>query len=63
MGRHMFGGPPGPWPADAAWQGWWGANPPFHHPVFVLTHHPRAPLALMVLGLRAAATASAWMVT
>ena len=46
MGRHMFGGPPGPWPADAAWQGWWGANPPFHHPVFVLTHHPRAPLAL-----------------
>lgn len=46
MGRHMFGGPPGPWPAHAAWQGWWGTNPPFHHPVFVLTHHPRAPLAL-----------------
>ena len=46
MGRNMFGGHPGPWnPADP-WNGWWGANPPFHYPVFVLTHHPRAPLAL-----------------
>jgi dihydrofolate reductase len=42
----MFGGHPGPWHADAPWNGWWGANPPFHHPVFVLTHHARAPLAL-----------------
>jgi dihydrofolate reductase len=46
MGRNMFGGQPGPWSAEAPWNGWWGANPPFHHPVFVLTHHPRAPLAL-----------------
>jgi dihydrofolate reductase len=44
MGRNMFGGHPGPWDAKAPWNGWWGANPPFHHPVFVLTHHPRAPL-------------------
>ena len=46
MGRNMFGGHPGPWDAARPWNGWWGANPPFHHPVFVLTHHPRAPLAL-----------------
>jgi dihydrofolate reductase len=46
MGRHMFGGHPGPWASEAPWQGWWGENPPFHHPVFVLTHHPRAPLVL-----------------
>ena len=46
MGRHMFGGPPGPWDAQAPWNGWWGTTPPFHHPVFVLTHHARAPLAL-----------------
>jgi dihydrofolate reductase len=46
MGRNMFGGHPGPWAADGPWTGWWGANPPFHHPVFVLTHHARAPLAL-----------------
>lgn len=46
MGRHMFGGPQGPWPASAPWEGWWGRNPPFHHPVFVLTHHARAPLVL-----------------
>ena len=46
MGRKMFGGPAGPWDARNPWNGWWGANPPFHHPVFVLTHHPRAPLAL-----------------
>ena len=45
MGRNMFGGGPGPWGNDA-WQGWWGDNPPFHHPVFVLTHHPRKPLEL-----------------
>jgi dihydrofolate reductase len=46
MGRKMFGGGPGPWSLDDPWKGWWGDNPPFHHPVFVLTHHPRQPLAL-----------------
>jgi dihydrofolate reductase len=46
MGRNMFGGHPGPWNAAEPWNGWWGANPPFHHPVFVLTHHGRPPLAL-----------------
>jgi dihydrofolate reductase len=46
MGRNMFGGYPGPWDAEKPWNGWWGDNPPFHHPVFVLTHHPRAPLRL-----------------
>jgi dihydrofolate reductase len=45
MGRNMFGGGPGPW-GDDPWRGWWGEEPPFHHPVFVLTHHERAPLAL-----------------
>jgi dihydrofolate reductase len=45
MGRNMFGGGPGPWPAEP-WNGWWGDDPPFHHPVFVLTHHPRQPLEL-----------------
>jgi dihydrofolate reductase len=46
MGRNMFGGHPGPWNPDRPWNGWWGNTPPFHHPVFVLTHHPRPPLAL-----------------
>src|SRR5574342_1178465 len=46
MGRNMFGGHPGPWDARTPWNGWWGRNPPFHHPVFVLTHHARAPLEL-----------------
>jgi dihydrofolate reductase len=46
MGRNMFGGHPGPWDAASPWNGWWGENPPFHHPVFVLTHHPREPLVL-----------------
>jgi len=46
MGRNMFGGHPGPWPAKEPWNGWWGTNPPYHHPVFVLTHHARAPLEL-----------------
>jgi dihydrofolate reductase len=46
MGRNMFGGHPGPWNAQKPWQGWWGKNPPYHHPVFVLTHHPREPLLL-----------------
>ena len=43
MGRRMFGGDPGPWGEDP-WQGWWGDDPPFHTPVFVLTHHEREPL-------------------
>jgi dihydrofolate reductase len=46
MGRNMFGGYPGPWNAARPWDGWWGANPPFHHPVFVMTHHARAPLQM-----------------
>ncbi len=44
MGRNMFGGGPGPW--DESWKGWWGDNPPYHVPVFVLTHHEREPLAM-----------------
>jgi dihydrofolate reductase len=43
MGRNMFGGGPGPWAAEP-WNGWWGDNPPFHLPVFVVTHHARPPL-------------------
>ncbi len=43
MGRNMFGPVRGPWP-DNAWKGWWGDNPPFHTPVFVLTNHPRASI-------------------
>ncbi len=46
MGRNMFGGHPGPWNPASPWNGWWGTNPPFHHPVFVLTHYARTPLAL-----------------
>ena len=46
MGRNMFGGGPGPWDTAKPWTGWWGKNPPYHHPVFVLTHHPREPLTL-----------------
>lgn len=46
MGRNMFGGHPGPWDPANPWNGWWGANPPFHHAVFVLTHHPRQPLRM-----------------
>jgi dihydrofolate reductase len=41
----MFGGGPGPW-GDEPWNGWWGENPPYHAPVFVLTHHAREPLPL-----------------
>jgi dihydrofolate reductase len=43
MGRNMFGGGPGPW-GEEPWEGWWGDEPPFHTPVFVVTHHPREPL-------------------
>jgi dihydrofolate reductase len=45
MGRKMFGGGPGPWGEDP-WTGWWGEEPPFHVPVFVLTHHEREPLEM-----------------
>ncbi|MDQ2622717.1 MAG: dihydrofolate reductase family protein [Actinomycetota bacterium] len=45
MGRNMFGGHPGDW-GDGSWRGWWGDEPPFHHPVFVVTHHPRETLEL-----------------
>ena len=45
LGRNMFGPVRGPWP-DLSWKGWWGDNPPYHVPVFVLTHHARAPLAM-----------------
>jgi dihydrofolate reductase len=45
MGRNMFGGGSGPWDLD--WKGWWGDDPPYHTPVFVLTHHPRQPLTML----------------
>jgi dihydrofolate reductase len=45
MGRNMFGGGPGPW-SDDPWKGYWGDDPPYHHPVFVLTRHPREPLEM-----------------
>jgi len=45
MGRNMFGPLRGPW-QDDSWRGWWGEEPPFHSPVFVLTHHPRPPLRM-----------------
>jgi dihydrofolate reductase len=45
MGRNMFGGGPGPW-GENPWNGWWGDDPPYHHPVYVLTHHARDPLEM-----------------
>ena len=45
LGRNMFGPVRGPWP-DESWRGWWGEEPPYHVPTFVLTHHPRPPLAM-----------------
>jgi dihydrofolate reductase len=45
FGRNMFGPVRGPWP-DESWKGWWGDEPPYHTPVFVLTHHPRAALRM-----------------
>jgi dihydrofolate reductase len=45
LGRNMFGPVRGPWP-DESWKGWWGTTPPYHVPVFVLTHHARAPLVM-----------------
>ena len=45
LGRNMFGPIRGPW-IDDSWKGWWGEEPPYHVPVFVLTHHARSPLAM-----------------
>jgi dihydrofolate reductase len=45
IGRNMFGPIRGAW-VDETWTGWWGDEPPYHHPVFVLTHHPRPPLTM-----------------
>lgn len=45
LGRNMFGPIRGPWP-DLLWKGWWGDDPPYHVPVFILTHHPRAPIQM-----------------
>jgi len=45
LGRNMFGPIRGPWP-DASWKGWWGNNPPYHVPVFILTHHARPPIEM-----------------
>lgn len=45
LGRNMFGPIRGPWPNNG-WRGWWGDEPPYHTPVFVLTHHPRQPLVM-----------------
>ena len=45
LGRNMFGPVRGPWP-DEAWRGWWGDDPPYHAPTFVLTHHPRDPVVM-----------------
>ena len=45
LGRNMFGPIRGPWP-DESWKGWWGPNPPYHAPVFVLTHHPRSSITM-----------------
>ncbi len=45
LGRNMFGPVRGPWPDDS-WKGWWGTNPPYHAPTFILTHHPRKPIVM-----------------
>jgi len=45
LGRNMFGPIRGAWP-DEAWKGWWGDNPPYHAPTFILTHHPREPIVM-----------------
>ena len=46
MGRNMFGPVRGPWDSAPEWRGWWGEDPPFHHDVFVLTHHAREPVPM-----------------
>src|ERR1700757_2161623 len=45
LGRNMFGPIRGPWPEES-WKGWWGNNPPYHAPTFVLTHHPHDPIEM-----------------
>ena len=45
LGRNMFGPIRGEWP-DGSWKGWWGDNPPYHAPTFILTHHPRDPIVM-----------------
>ncbi|MFC3166194.1 dihydrofolate reductase family protein [Ciceribacter thiooxidans] len=45
LGRNMFGPVRGDWP-DESWKGWWGNNPPYHAPTFILTHYPRAPIVM-----------------
>jgi dihydrofolate reductase len=45
LGRNMFGPIRGPWPNED-WKGWWGDNPPYHRPTFILTHHPREPIEM-----------------
>ena len=45
LGRNMFGHSRGEWPDDG-WKGWWGDNPPYHAPTFILTHHPRSPIVM-----------------
>jgi len=46
LGRNMFGPIRGDWPPDMNWKGWWGDNPPYHVPVFILTHYPRPPIEM-----------------
>ena len=46
LGRNMFAHSRGPWPDDDAWKGWWGDDPPYHAPTFILTHHPRASIEM-----------------
>ncbi|TNY37712.1 dihydrofolate reductase family protein [Thermomonospora catenispora] len=46
IGRNMYGPIRGPWDPENEWRGWWGDNPPFHHPVFVLTHHPHPSITM-----------------
>lgn len=46
LGRNMFGPVRGPWRPDEGWQGWWGDDPPYHAPTFILTNHPREPIEM-----------------
>jgi dihydrofolate reductase len=46
LGRNMFSAGRGPWPANDPWKGWWGDNPPYHVPTFILTHHPRPSITM-----------------
>ncbi len=58
LGRNMFGPIRGPWP-DLSWRGWWGDTPPYHVPVFVLTHHARPPIQMEANGSPGAASCCA----